>query len=116
MLPMSSGDLVDGIRWVLANCKDENGKPFNQSSLSVAAGLSRSHVGLILRGNVKPESLQLDTINKIAAAAGVTPEFLKSGGTNPGSPIAAHTASSASSSKAVVLAMAGRMPIPCTRP
>lgn len=103
-----SGDLVDGIRWVLENCTDANGKPFNQSTLSLAAGLSRSHVGLILRGHVKPESLQQDTVDKIAAAAGVTPEFLRSGGGSSGSPSPAATPATATS-KSVAIAIASKM-------
>lgn len=83
---MADVDWLKGIqerlRWVLANRTDENGKRFTQTSLSKAAGLSPSHVGMVLRGDVR-ERLSAQVVAKMASAAKVSSTWLSEGQGSP---------------------------------
>lgn len=74
--------LADRLRWVM------NHKGWSASRLSQAAGKARGHVGLILSGRVGA-GVAADTLAAIAAAAGVSLEWLQSG---VGDPLAGATA------------------------
>lgn len=81
---MGEHPLVSGLRWILANTHDPDGARWTQRSFARAAGMSsESHVGQILRGTIAAESVQIDTLQKIAAAGGVSVSWLQTGGGPP---------------------------------
>jgi len=72
------------IEWILENCRDDSGKEWNAKSLSLAAGLSAGHVGLLKRGTVTgPEP---GTLEAIARTAKVSYRWLGTGEGLPSDP------------------------------
>ncbi len=98
--------LAARMQWVLTNRRKPSGDPWDAKALSVAARLGPSHVGQIARGKlVNP---QLETLQAIAAAAGVSVAWLASGKGSPDSDDP--TAPSASESSAPTMRPRGRWP------
>jgi transcriptional regulator with XRE-family HTH domain len=87
--------LADRLRWILANGVNARGKRWTQRSLSLAAGLSQSHVGLLIRGDLGSQ-VSMETIAKLAQAAGVDLTWLATGAGTPtrapGDPVPARAA------------------------
>lgn len=75
--------LAARMQWVLTNRRKPNGDPWDAKALSLAAHLGASHVGQISRG--KLANPQLETLQAIAAAAGVSVAWLASGKGSPDS-------------------------------
>lgn len=71
--------LIQGLRWILANRQQPNGRAMSMRSLSVAAGLTPSHVEQIINKRQKPESLETATILKLAQAGRVQLNWLLTG-------------------------------------
>ena len=69
------------LEWILREMYAPDGKPWNPSKLSLAAGLKRPHVGLILKR--QSDELTVPTVTKIAAATGVRPAWLLDGEGDP---------------------------------
>lgn len=72
--------LAGRMQWILANRRKSGGDPWDAKALSLAAGLGSSHVGQIARGALK--NPQLETLQAIAAAAGVSAAWLATGAGN----------------------------------
>lgn len=76
--------LVSALDWILKNRNDpETGKRWTMTNLSLAAGLSKSVVANLLRGDMRPEGVSGENIQRFAAAAGVSPEWLLFGSNAP---------------------------------
>ncbi len=73
--------LGDRIDWILEHCRAPSGDKWNAKSLSLASGLSETHVGQFKRGTVKRG--QGETLAKIAVTAGVSAEWLITGKGEP---------------------------------
>lgn len=71
--------LIQGLRWILANRQQPNGRAVSMRSLSMAAGLTPSHVEQIINKRQKPESIETATIQKLAQAGGVQLTWLLTG-------------------------------------
>jgi len=71
-------DLVDRLNWIINNRTDDQGNRFTNSSLSEAAGLSRSHVYGIVNGLQSPK-INLGTAISLARAGNVRTEWLLTG-------------------------------------
>lgn len=73
---------IEGIRARLLHAMEEHaykaGQKPSANALSKAAGLSRAHVGMILRGDVKSQ-IQLETLRKVAAALHIRIDWLVRG-------------------------------------
>lgn len=76
-----SDTLAERIKWILDNCRTVEGKPWTAKDLSLAAGLTQSHVGQIKRGTVAGGNS--DTIKAIARAAAVSAGWLLTGEGQP---------------------------------
>lgn len=75
--------LADRVAWILDNRRQGDGRPWNASALSLAAGLGRAHVGMIKRGDAK--DVTIDTVRAIAEAAKVSMQWLATGAGSPDS-------------------------------
>lgn len=82
---MDEHTIASRIRWILENRKDPTGKDWSQRSLSAAAKLSQSHVNALITGRIHPSKAGLETLAKIAEAAGVSVAWLEHG-TDPPTP------------------------------
>lgn len=71
--------LIRGLRWILANRKQPNGRRMSMRALSTAAGLSPSHVEQIINQRQSPDGVGLSTLQALAAAAQVRLEWLQTG-------------------------------------
>lgn len=80
---VSKNPIISGIRWILRNTRPPNGGHWSQRTLSLAAGLTHTHISQILSGRQNATSLQWSTIQAIAEAAGVSPCWLASGKGTP---------------------------------
>lgn len=78
--------LIRGLRWILANRKQPNGRRMSMRALSVAAGLSPSHVEQIINLRQSPDGVGLSTLQALAAAAQVRLEWLQTGEGVPDAP------------------------------
>jgi transcriptional regulator with XRE-family HTH domain len=76
---MDEHTIASRLRWILENRKDPTGKDWSQRSLSAAAKLSQSHVNALITGRIHPSKAGLDTLAKIAEAAGVSVAWLEHG-------------------------------------
>jgi len=74
--------LPERLAWLLEHTRGPDGKPWSRRSLSLAAGLSASHVGQLLRERLGKRP-SVDTISALAAAAGVDPQWLMTGEGSP---------------------------------
>ena len=74
-------NLADRLRWILEHRTREDGRPWFATPLSLAAGLSRNHIGQILAGRV--EAPDLATLERIAQVAGVSSAWLATGSGSP---------------------------------
>lgn len=75
--------VVRAIRWILDNKQQPDGKPWSQRALSKAAGLNGVHIQQILSGYQTP-NIAAKTANGLAAAAGVSPDWILNGVGSPG--------------------------------
>ncbi len=75
--------IVRALRWLLENRPSPSGDKWNPSTLSIAAGLARGHVGLILSGE-QTADVRRSTLEKIAKAADVRTEWLMTFQGEPG--------------------------------
>jgi hypothetical protein len=73
--------LAERIQWILDNCRDPSGEPWTAKSLSQAADLADTHVGMMKRGTVK--KVTHETLAKLARAAGVSHHWLVTGEGEP---------------------------------
>lgn len=113
--------MAERVTWVLQNTTNpKTGKKWSQRSLSLAAGLSQSHVGQILRGRLG-ENQRGNTAKKIAAAAGINHVWLMTGDgeprleTVPARKLAAELCREAEVLEAAVLAVLAEAPTEAQR-
>ncbi len=77
--------LAERLQWILDNRLDAKGKAWSRRSLSLAAGLSQSHVGQLIRGTLGDRPAA-ETVAAIAAAAQVDVVWLMTGTGGPDLP------------------------------
>ncbi len=75
--------VIRGLRWILENRRQPDGKRWTQSDLSVAAGQAKSHVGVILTGHQSTD-IGIDTLRRYARAGDVWSEWFRTGTGEPG--------------------------------
>jgi hypothetical protein len=69
--------VIEALKWMLANRKQPNGKPWSMRALSEAAGLAPSHVGGIISGRQK--DLGVATADALARVGNVRTLWLQTG-------------------------------------
>jgi transcriptional regulator with XRE-family HTH domain len=73
--------LAERMKWILKNCLADDGTTWTAVRLSLAAGLTQTHVGQIARGTVKNPGN--DTLEAIAKTARVSYRWLGTGEGRP---------------------------------
>lgn len=70
--------MIRGLRWILANRRQPNGRAMSMRALSLAAGLSASHVEQIVNKRQSPD-VEIDTLEALARAGNVSTLWLHKG-------------------------------------